>query len=46
VVQILWRVDADRIVPGFDNFDREAVLEDAQLFERFAAFERSGRQRG
>ena len=39
-LQILRRVDADRVVSGFDRLDAESVLERAQLFEPFGPLER------
>ena len=38
--EILRRVDADRVVRGFDGLDADAVLERAQLLERFGPLER------
>ena len=44
--QIFRRVDADRVVGGFDGLDADAVLERAQLLERLGAFERRRLERG
>ena len=40
VVEILGGVHAARVVTGFDHANRVAVLEHAQLLERFGSFER------
>ena len=45
-LEVLGRVDADAVVRGLDGLDPDAVLERAQLLERFGAFERRLRQRG
>src|SRR5258706_11662195 len=38
--EILRRIDAKRFVPGFDRLDADAMLQRAQLLERFRPFER------
>ena len=43
-LEIVGRVDADGVVGGFDRLDADAVLERAQLLERFGAFERGLRR--
>ena len=44
--EIFRRVDADRVVGGFDGLDADAVLERPQLLERLGAFERRRLERG
>src|SRR6266566_2056760 len=39
-LQVLRRVDADGVVFGFDRVNAIAVLERAELFERFGSLER------
>jgi len=42
VFEILGRVDANRVVGRFDGPDAQAVLERAELLERFGELERCG----
>ena len=46
LVEIFRRIDAERVVAGLHRLDADAVLERAQLFEGFGAFERRRLERG
>src|SRR4029450_9773161 len=46
VLQILRRVDSDRVIRRFDGLDSNTVLERAQLLEGLGALERSRLQSG
>jgi hypothetical protein len=39
--EIVWRIDADRVVFRFDDLDADTVLQRAQLLERFDCSTRS-----
>ena len=43
--QILLGIHSDRIVGSFGNVDRNSVLQEAQLLEALAVFQRRLRQR-
>src|SRR5207244_4553196 len=45
-LEVLARVDADRVVSGFDRLDPDAVFERAQLFERLGTLHRGLGKRG
>ena len=44
-LEVLRRIDADGVAGGLDGLDPDAVLERAQLLERFGALDRRRRQR-
>jgi hypothetical protein len=45
-IQILWCIDADRVVLGFDHPYRKAMFEHAQLFKCLGPLERGRGEAG